>query len=86
MTEEEIKKASDNLNTSNINNLLQYKQTSAVAKVEILSSDNSCDHCKNQNRKVYTVEEAIKTRPLAHRRTDNSPFHDCIPCKAVVVF
>lgn len=71
MTEEEIKKASDSLNTSNINNLLQYKQTGAVSKVEILSSDNSCESCQSQNGKIYTVEEAIKTRPLPCKECNN---------------
>lgn len=65
MNDEQVKKASDELNTSNINNLLQYKKGGTVAKVEILSSDNSCEHCQNQNGKIYTIEEAIKTRPLS---------------------
>ncbi|MEI7890949.1 MAG: hypothetical protein WCI36_03175 [bacterium] len=64
MKEEEIKKISDDLNTANINSLLQYKQSGVVSKVEILASPNSCDHCKSQHGKIYTVEEAIKIRPL----------------------
>ncbi len=47
MNEEEIKKISNNLNTANIDNLLQYKQSGVVSKVEILASPNSCDHCKS---------------------------------------
>jgi len=64
MNEEEIKKISDDLNTANINSLLQYKQSGVVSKVEILASPNSCDHCKSQQGKIYTVEDAIKSRPL----------------------
>jgi len=81
MTEEEIKKAEDSLNTSNINNLLQYKQTGAVAKVEILSSDNSCENCQSQNGKTYTVEEAIKTRPLPCKECN----HEMGYCRCVYV-
>jgi len=64
MTEEQIKKISDQLNTSNINNLLGYKQSGVVSKVEILVTANSCEHCKSQQGKIHAVEEAIKTRPL----------------------
>ncbi len=64
MTEEQIKKISDQLNTSNINNLLGYKQSGVIARVEILATANSCEKCKSQQGKTYSVEEAIKTRPL----------------------
>lgn len=64
MNEEQIKKLSDDLNTANINNLLQYKKSGVVSRVEILASSSSCEHCKSQQGKKYTVEDAIKSRPL----------------------
>jgi len=48
MKEEEIKNLSDDLNTANIDNLLQYKQLGVISKVEILASPNSCEYCKSQ--------------------------------------
>ena len=79
LSEEQIKNLSDDLNTSNINNLLQYKQTGVVSKVEILASPNSCDHCGSQQGKIYTVEEAIKTRPLPCKECD----HEMGYCRCV---
>ena len=67
MNEEQIKKLSDDLNTANINNLLQYKQSDVISKVEILTALDSCENCKSQQGRIYTVEEAIKTRPLPCR-------------------
>lgn len=64
MNEEQIKNLSDDLNTSNINNLLQYKQARVVSNVEILAATDACDHCKKQQGKIYAVEDAIKMRPL----------------------
>lgn len=71
LSEEEIKNLSDDLNTANINNLLQYKQSGVASKVEILATPDSCDHCKSQQGKIYTVEEAIKTRPLPCKKCDH---------------
>ena len=71
LSEEQIKNLSDDLNTLNINNLLQYKQTGAVSRVEILAAPDSCDHCKDQQGKIFTVEEAIKTRPLPCKKCDH---------------
>jgi translation elongation factor EF-Tu-like GTPase len=64
MNEEQIKNLSDGLNTANINNLLQYRQSDVISKVEILAAPDSCEKCKSQQGRIYTVEEAIKTRPL----------------------
>ncbi|MFA6973186.1 MAG: hypothetical protein WC238_00405 [Parcubacteria group bacterium] len=71
MNEEQIKNLSDDLNTENINNLLQYRQSSVIFKVEILAAHNSCEKCKSQQGKIYTVEEAIKTRPLPCKECDH---------------
>ena len=71
LSEEQIKNLSDDLNTTNINNLLQYKQSGVVTKVEILASQNSCEHCKKQQGKIYTVNEALKTRPLPCKECDH---------------
>lgn len=71
MNEEQIKNLSDDLNTANINNLLQYRQSDVISKVEILASPDSCEHCKSRQGKIYTVEEAIKTRPLPCKECDH---------------
>lgn len=42
MNEEQIKNLSDDLNTANINNLLQYRQSDVISKVEILAAPDSC--------------------------------------------
>lgn len=79
MNEEQIKNLSDDLNTANINNLLQYRQSDVISKVEILAASDSCAHCKSRQGKIYTVEEAIKTRPLPCKECD----HDMGYCRCV---
>ena len=64
LSEEKIKKLSDNLNAANVDNLLQYKQVGVVSKVEILASQNSCEHCKKQQGRIFEIDEALKARPL----------------------
>lgn len=71
MNEEQIKNLSDDLNTANINNLLQYRQSDVISKVEILAAPDSCKHCKSRQGKIFTVEEAIKTRPLPCKECDH---------------
>jgi hypothetical protein len=71
MNEEQIKNLSDDLNTANINNLLQYRQSSVIFKVEIMATYDSCEKCKSQQGKIFTVEEAIKTRPLPCKECDH---------------
>lgn len=81
MNEEQIKNLSDDLNTENINDLLQYKQSSVIFKVEILTTHNSCEKCKSRQGKIYTVEEAIKTRPLPCKECD----HEAGYCRCTYV-
>jgi hypothetical protein len=77
--EEEIKKISDDINTANIENLLQYKRTGAVSRVEVFAGNGSCEKCKSQNGKIFTVEDAIKTRPLPCKECD----HEMGYCRCV---
>lgn len=46
--------------------LLTYKQTGRVKKVEILTAGpgNACPECEAQRGKVFTIEEALSTMPL----------------------
>jgi hypothetical protein len=74
MNEEQIKNLSDDLNTANINNLLQYKQSGVVAMVEILAAPDSCEHCKSRQGKIYTAEEAIKTLVLSPKYFKSQSF------------
>ncbi len=54
---------------------LKYK---GVISVEILSSDNGCDECINQ-RKKYTIDEALQLMPLPNRRCTFDLFFEEYP-------
>lgn len=64
MNEKKIKKLSAELNKLNSDSLMRYKQSGVVAKVEILTIPDSCNHCKKQQGKIYTLDEAIRISPL----------------------
>jgi len=44
--------------------LRYYKKINYCKKVEILATDESCDVCKMQEKKTFTIEEALKKMPL----------------------
>ncbi len=46
--------------------LLTYKQTGRVKKVEILTAGpgNACPECEAQRAKVFTIDEALRAMPL----------------------
>jgi len=77
MNEEQIKKISNSINDANFNSLLQWNKMGVVLKVEILASENSCDHCKSQNGKIYSIAEAIKNKPLPCRECNNEVYGYC---------
>ncbi len=84
-SEEEIKKISDDLNASRIDSLLQWNKSGVVLKVEILASDNSCENCKSQNGKVYSIRDAIRNRPLPCKNCDNENYGFCRCCYLPIV-
>ena len=51
--------------------LLNYRQSGVVKKVQILSAGigNSCEACRKQDGKVFTIEEALRLMPI--------PYKDC---------
>ena len=77
MKEEEIKKISDDINDANFNSLLQWNKSGVVLKVEILASDNSCENCKSQNGKIYSIGDAIKNKPLPCKECNNEVYGYC---------
>jgi hypothetical protein len=44
--------------------LIRYKESEVVSKVQILAADNSCDEFKELNGKQFTIEETLETMPL----------------------
>jgi uncharacterized Zn finger protein (UPF0148 family) len=46
--------------------LLNYKRSRVVRKVQVLSAGagNSCEVCFEQDGKVYTIDEALKLKPI----------------------
>ena len=46
--------------------LLKYKESGVVKKVQILSAGigNSCEECQKQDKNIYTIEEALKIIPI----------------------
>ena len=58
---------------------LASMKNNGVPKVEILSSNNSCDNCKKENGKIYNIDEAIAKNPLPNKNCtdDNHGFCRC---------
>lgn len=44
--------------------LMSYKQSSVIEKIQIMASNNSCNACKKQNKKMFTIEQALKEVPI----------------------
>lgn len=49
--------------------LIRYRDDGGgkIKKVKILATKESCDICKRQGGKIFTIEEALKTMPLPVR-------------------
>lgn len=71
MNEEKIKKIADEINASNSSNLMSYGQSNIVSGVEILATKDSCEYCKKQQGKVYSIKNAIKNNPLPCKKCNH---------------
>jgi hypothetical protein len=54
--------------------LIKYR-SGGLEKVEILSGNESCDECINQ-RKEYTIDEALRLMPLSNRKCSFKMFYE----------
>jgi hypothetical protein len=46
------------------NSFDSYLKSDVVKGVEVLSTHDSCDSCKNLNGKVFTIADAISIKPI----------------------
>lgn len=44
--------------------LLNYKKSEVVTKIEVLATNESCEHCKSLNGTIYSIKEALEKKIL----------------------
>jgi len=57
--------------------LKRYKTSGVVRKVEILATDNSCEHCLKLNGKTFSLAEALKNPPIPVEECDQEMGYGC---------
>ncbi len=70
--------------------LHEYKHSSVVTKVEILTAGNGCDACNKLESKTFTIEDALKNKILpckecTYKRKKQDEYATCRCCYAPVV-
>jgi hypothetical protein len=56
--------------------LLNLKSNDFVKKVQIITNLDSCDVCKSDSDKVFSIEDALKEMPLPHKNCDRTLYSD----------
>ena len=51
--------------------LLDYKKSQHISKVEILAANNSCENCKNHEGEIFTINKALEIMPLPRKDCSN---------------
>lgn len=52
--------------------LLDFKQSDHVKRVEILAANSACEPCKKQEGKIFIISEALKKMPIPCKECTNS--------------